>query len=597
MPDSVPNQEAPQLLSPGEQRSARGRRIRIGCYVAGVVFLVGIVTGFLVIRVTATRNARHLASEVPRLLDQDRWAEAEVAIREAQRLRPRLPEVQRAVAEFILRGGGDARSALSILQGLANRRGAALEDRIRAGQAALQSGSPADARRRFEKLAPAERENPSAQKLLAGILRAEGRAADAATVLRTALEKDNQDPESRFELAVLNLQAEAFEERETGSMAVIWEIAALPGRAGQRALEFLATKTRLSGPEAVRLRQLAANHPFCPPRLGYQALTAYLRVFPSEIDAFIEQEAKATRARPFGEWSPFLRWLAGLGRHAEIVRFVPESVALNSRELFLIRADALLATQRHQDLERILTSSRALPVDEVFASLMLVECLARSGATAGEVSKRIELVYQTALATSEPSKHASTILRAAELAESKGLWDVAERGYVRLTGLDSSSELALLEKIYEMHLRRRDGKAMLAAAEKLRELQPGNKEIGKRINYLRLVLGIGIEKAWAELNGGPQVLASTVEFVGEQSHSDALLAALALHRLGARRNAASVATNFPEPKSLLPGQRAVAAGLFAWLGDPRRANQYLEHVPGLLLLPEEARFLRWLQGL
>jgi tetratricopeptide (TPR) repeat protein len=506
---------------------------------------------------------------------------AGLAVHKARSLRPELPEVQRATAEFAWRGANDIHAAVSILQGLAGRPDALIDDKIRLAEAALQSGSPVAARKIYEMLPSAERENPRAQKLLATILRAEGHGQEAMNVLRTALEQDVSNPESRLELAMLTLREEAFPEREKSSLDTIWKIASGGGKAGARALEFLASGVTLEGNQPKELRRLAAAHPALPARVHYAVLGACLRTSPSQTAALVEAEKMENSNKPASEWAPFLRWLASIGENAEIIKFLPRSYAMESRELFLIWADALLATGHHAYLAKTLSGGADTPVSQVIRGVLLAECAVKSRARQNEVTMRLETALEGAR---EDKRCAPYILRAARLAESCASWDLAAIGYARLAKINPAAALDMLEKTYEMNLRSRNERGMLDTALQMRDLQPENPKLQKRVSYLRLLLGIDMEKEWA----ATQADGSTPRPAAD----DELTNSLAFYRLGDREGAGSHARNFAEPLNLEPGQRAVAAGVLAWLGDASGGSAYLEQVPGLLLLPEEAAFAR-----
>jgi hypothetical protein len=293
----------------------------------------------------------------------------------------------------------------------------------------------------------------------------------------------------------------------------------------------------------------------------------------------VEAEKKATLTKPASEWAPFLRWLASIGKNAEIIDFLPRSYAVESRELFLIWADALLATDRHAYLAKVLSTQADTPVSQVVRAVLLAECAVKSHARPNEIIMRLESAF---LGAGEDKRCAPYILRAARLAESGASWELAAKGYAWLARINPASALDVLEKAYEMNMRCRNEGAMLETAQQMRDLQPENPKFQKRVSYLRLLFGIEMEKEWAATQADVSP--------PHRAEDDAVTNSLALYRLGDREGARSQARNFAEPLNLEPGQRAVAAGVLAWVGDASGGNAYLEQVPGLLLLPEETAF-------
>lgn len=567
-----------------------GQRRKI-IYAAISIATLAVVTAVGARRFVDSGTALRLANEAVKFMDQEDWESAESCIQKARTLRPEYPEVQRATAEYVLRIGGDPRSAISILDRLVARPEAAFEDRLRLAEAHLGTGSSDQARRIYESIFPADRERPQARKLLARILLAEGRTELATKELRAALEEDHENPESRLELAVLDMRREAFSERENASLSTIWMLASDPGKAGLRAMEVLATDINLSGSDYRRLLQLADSRAGLPPRVRYKVLTAYLRTFPQDTVGLVDSERSANAGKPPSAWPPFLRWLASLGKQEDIVKFLAPSQALASHELFPLWADALLATGRHSLLIKVLESGKTVPVSRTARFVLLAECSVKAGARPEEVVKRIETVYQSA--DGHRGEHAN-ILRAAKVAESQAHWATAALGYSRLAGLKSPAAIDMLGKVYEMQMRLRDGASMLAAAKEMRDLQPGNAVFQKRVSYLQLLLGTNMEAEWAGAPPSRVSRVSTIVSADSSLEDDPFMNLLVCYRMGDRELATPQMSRLADPKSLEPGQRAVAAGILGWLGDQSLANTYLEQVPGRLLLPEEARFLRWL---
>lgn len=596
LPPIVTDRSSDQVTSGRSRRLAwREVKKRLPIVVA-IIVVAGVLTagvGIAMRRAWRSQEALRLAEQGGHLLDQEDWEGAGICARAARSLRPEYPEVQRAMADFVMRAGGDAHGAISILQKLVSGPGASLDDRARLMAAHLKNGSPEVARAIYEQMPAADQKQPPVREQLADILRVEGRAEEAARVLRAALEDDDGNPESRVKLAVLKIKSEAFSEREKASVDDIWRIASDRGRAGIRAIEVLATQIELNGNDPKRLMQLADAHPSLPPRVRYQVLAAFVRAHPLEKDAVVRSQLASNAGKPVSQWPPFLRWLAALGRDTEIVRILPERLALSSRELFSIWAEALLATGGAQRLQGVLTRGDMVPVDAVSRLVLLAECAAKTGARPEEVIKRIETVYQ---AGEGRRAHSAGIFRVTQLAEASAHWDTAAIGYAQLAKLNPSATIEMLEKVYEMNMRQRKGDAMLAVARDMHNQQPENVRYQKRITYLNLLLGIGIEKEWiAALGSTLAASAHTIVSAEMASGTDPLMRLLACYRLGDHERAASLARELTDPRNLEPGQRAVAAGILAWCGDQASAGVFLEQVPGLLLLPEERIFLRWLK--
>ncbi|HEY1084670.1 MAG TPA: hypothetical protein VGE29_20560, partial [Prosthecobacter sp.] len=237
---------------------------------------------------------------------------------------------------------------------------------------------------------------------------------------------------------------------------------------------------------------------------------------------------------------------------------------------------------RWQDIDRLLTGSRNLPVSQTFLHIWKAR-------TADRLDQGIQTVrhhLEAAFAQTTGGQEESAAQLTATTAEEMNQWDLAARFYRDIAGLHPLSRSAMLEKVYAMALRGRDTDTALTATRELAALHPDNRIFSQRFTYLQLLAGLDLE-------GLQQNLTRTGD--PEKTATSALLKALAAYRL---RDAAAIrqhltdlspataSTDFP------PGLKAIFAGLLATTGQTAEAFRLAVTIPAPLLLPEELRFLK-----
>ena len=229
----------------------------------------------------------------------------------------------------------------------------------------------------------------------------------------------------------------------------------------------------------------------------------------------------------------------------------------------------------------IIQSPNPPPISQSAAYVLLAECNAKLDPTL--LQSRQNIV--NALRSLGESRDIPMMTRAAHIAESNGMWDLAVQGYELIAARETQAKVPALEKVLEIQSRQRDAGAMVITAKKILQRRPNVASLQARADYLCLVTGTEVESAAMRLLQGP------AEITPSEQYPTPLLRALAAYRLGDLPRANTEIGTLQRPDKLSPGPRAVAAGLLQLSGVPDVAFRLGEGIDRRLLLDPELRFL------
>lgn len=531
-------------------------------------------------------RGKHLAGAAQEEMREEKWDSAARTVMDALKIAPDTPEVLRTAAELLRKTNGDPEMTRFFLQKLHDQNQSTLEDTVQLGQAMIMTGDTPRARRLYNDLTTAERQGRKGLELLAKILDDEGQKTAAMATLRQALVSQPDDPECRLRLAMLDLD-QPFNETRRRAQDTIWTIAQGKDDTALQAIVFLSLSKELSPGEAERLLKAIEEHPNKADRNRLAVLSAYLRLFPTRRDAVLDRECAKYKDKSVEDSAPFYRWLNDQGQPQRILSLVARSLVLKSADAFPPYADAMLSTGKHSELRAIITGSPPPPLSKANAHLYLALCFAKLEPNLLQARQHVESSY---LAATKSGEH-GVVLRCAELAEIKGMWDLAAKGYEIIGQKNGRLQVPMLTKVYEMALLAKNGNNMLDAARRIAKARPDGWIYQARLNYLQLVLGDGFEGACnvvTEMNPAANAATRTPE----ASSYLAVLRALAFYRLGDINRIGEELKNVTAPDTLPPGLRAVMAGLLKVSRQDAAAFRLAEAVPETILLPEEVRFLK-----
>ncbi|MBB5039618.1 tetratricopeptide repeat protein [Prosthecobacter dejongeii] len=511
-------------------------------------------------------------------LEKD-WASAWQNLSKARSWQVNAPEVLRAYADLLAASRSDDLTLLQVLRALESVQQSTNADRLKVGQILISLGHIHAARAEYEKLSLSDQQKPEGMRLLAQLLQAEGQPEAAEELLRRALSMAPSDAESQLRLAMMD-HHQTFPEVQSRARKVIWEIARQTNLTGLTALDFLASTVQLTGEEAAELLRLVEAHPSAPPGTRYAALSARLRARPQDRAAIMEKEVAAVRGQGVEMLAPALNWLLQEKEPAKVLNLLPEGLHLKSGPILQSYLVALSALDRWNEIDNLLHSSKILPLSEAYLHLWKARTADKQDTGIQTIRHHLEAAFaQTRRGEDETAARLT-----AETAEQMGIWDLASRFYAEVAALQPYNQSFLLEKIHEMALRGRDTTAALNSARKQAITHPENHVYTTRAHYLSLLSGDEIEVT----------IQATRQLPSSQQESPAviLMKALADFRLG-DETALRARLAHPLDSSVLPpGQRATYAGLLSICGQVGPAFRLAESIPGILLLPEEMRFLK-----
>ncbi len=526
--------------------------------------------------------ARYQAEQCLKYIEEANWQDAMRALFDATRHGRDEPAVMRATATFLTKTSNEPRGLIMILKRLADSGHALPEDHFALGQAHISLGELDEARRIHAALSAQLKDSKEGLELLAQIQRAEGRPIEAEATLRRALLKAPNDPDSKLRLALLDY-SNTFPEVQTRGRQIMWEVAQARHQAAVAAIKVLAQDGNLTAPEAERLFEVVEEHPHATPALRLEVLSAVIRLSPHRRDEVFTAEVARHQGKNLSEMTELLTWLAREKQYARILRLVPIEEAVKTKEAFTYVVQALGEEGRWADLRRLLTGGGPVPVTRARVLVWLAQAAVHlEPKDADAPREHLESAFEHAVKTDD----FSSIAAASQLAESRGLYDLAYRCYEKLAKASPKVELEMMEKVREMALRLRDTQRLMEASQKLLDLRPGNGAFRDQVAYLRLLSGAGMELAEHDFD---QTGSGSVSTGVESARvPPAFLRALSAYRFkdqGALQAELDQADD--DAGRLSPGQRAVLSGLLALTGMTLDAFRLAETVNETILLPEE----------
>lgn len=548
--------------------------------------IVGIFAGRLAI--TAAKNAwgRRLAADAQKLIDEEHWESAARVLKDAFAAAPEEPAVMRLSATFLDVTNGDPQMRAHVLRQLVASGKATPGDRIDYGDALLAVGDISGARKAYDQLPEAEKTKRKGMELRAKILEEQGDTAEGAALLRRALESEPSDPECVLRLAMLDL-SQPFDETRRTAHRTIWQLARGQDSTALQAIFFLASSKDLTAGEAEELRRVVAAHPKAKDPHRHAVLSAYMKLFPTSRQAILGEEIARCHGKPVDETVHLLRWLAAERQFDRVLAVVPKNLVARSADAFPVYAEALAALGRWEELRLMIQANPPPPVSAANAHAWLALCYAKLEPNLTQARHHLSNAYRAA---SKSGDNAAT-LRGAKIAEDLGLWDFAAQGYEAVAENTPRLRLNMLAKVYEMKALQKDGAGMIDVAERVVAIRPDSIMFRARLDYLRLLLGRGMEKA-CESALATQADGGSVRTADMDSYL-ALVRALAAFRMKDLSRAREEVQGVSKPDALPPGMRAVMAGLSQMTGgDQTSAFNLAEAVPVSILLAEELAFLQ-----
>lgn len=528
---------------------------------------------------------RHIP-EVVRYVEAEDWMNAARHLNDATRWAPEDPEVIRTAVMFVEKTGEEPRSMIRFLGKLDEKGILTPEELSKLGKAYVGLPDLKQAHDTFDRFKGDQAQKRPALELLSAIQKAEGLAARSFLTQRQALMADSDNPQSVLDLALLD--ARSGDPSLSGpARERLWPIARGGTEQSIPAIEFLAQHRLLTAQEAEDLLTLVQGikQDSKAETARFAVLSAIIRLHPHERDQMVNQEIRRWDGKPAANLPPLMAWLVKEQQYERVLRMISDKTAASYTTLLPHYVGALRGLGQWGPLKALLTGR----VDAAFPSVQLRIWQAEAESHLSDDPTTPRHLLNTVFDQTGRGEHAEAAMRAAEMAEHLGYWDLSRRFYEGVAARHIGASLSMQLKVYEMAQKETNGEAMLRSSQQLMKLKPTDVVYLDRANYLRLVLGTDIELAVKTIDEAAAVPAHHI--TPDRLVALSFLRALAAYRQGRVNEIAPALAQVKDVDTFPPGARAVFAGLLAISGSTSSAYQVAEKVPSTLLLPEERRFL------
>jgi hypothetical protein len=419
------------MLTAEELRLQRQKRKRLFISLVVVLVLVlGTVFGGrpLMHAIKAWQARRH-AQQAFALIEKEQWNDARKEATTAHQLWSEEPEAIRAVARFLSRTR--QAQALEFWEHLEKTGRLTRTDLVDEASIALLAGDDARAKRAIAALLSGK-EGPV--KPVDHLLEAQLAIRQGAPIeAHDALQKVFGDPAAtnreKLQATLLELAiAGGGETWRDDAWSWLKKLADESDAAGLDALTVL-TQTIVAQekvPEnfpvaAPELAQKLEAHPLARAPQKLLAIDLRIREQKEPRDELIAQAIERWKTGEPEEMAALATWLNGKGEFQRMLDAIPREKALQSRDLFLQRLDALGGLGRWKEIKELLDRD-TFPLDPVVQKMYLARCNAQLGEKAASENN-----WQRALeaAQGDPNK----LLMLASYAEKNGALEVARAAY------------------------------------------------------------------------------------------------------------------------------------------------------------------------
>ena len=415
-----------------EQAAVRLRRRR--WWLGGTGFIVlGLLAGFgarPALRMAKAWQARRVAAEARRLMDEDKWLEARQKATDAYALWQGEPEAVRTIALFLNRVG-NPRQALPFWQQLDELHATTPQDQRDVASAELGVGD-LDAAEAHLGLAwpPGTPGTPADWPLGMQIALRRDHASEAAALARRILADPATPERPRLTAAAVLLSNDPQAEAQTLGRKVFTDVAA-----GNKSAASLEALTALSRWQAAAVSAGKPN-PALPPlpdlitrieahplaKVPQQLYALDLRAVqdPARRAEFIQQAMdRYSSTKNEADLAALTAWLYSQKAFEMALSILPPERADSDRTLFLQRLDALAALSRWNDVRAEIQAGK-FPLEPITAQMYLARCAAQLG----EPRVR-DACWETALG--DAGTDAGKLLTVGEYAQKNGMLTIADK--------------------------------------------------------------------------------------------------------------------------------------------------------------------------
>lgn len=486
---------------------------------------------------------------------------------------PSEPEVLRLVATCFDQLPYGAENAMQYWRRLQQTGSATWEDAVAMGRAHLRLDDVAAAQDIANSLPEDVRSERKAMEFEAALLARNGLFREAESLLRKAWTANVEDPECRIQLAGLDTASPMPEVREA-ALESLWTAARGEGKPSAMAMSALAMSSGLSASNRTELAVLAGKSVALTDAQRYAIFDSCIARSPALLPEAIAAARKHLPKDQPAARGRFYRWLSKHNQPDAILKELTLEEAIQTRDLCMPFADALLRTKRWEDLHHLLKQPK-LPLSKVDFELFSAIVARERGETPDSIRGHLLTAAHYA------GRNARELGRVGAGAEAFGHLDIAIQAYS--APADRKSErVEMLKRVYRLQKQLLDATGMLKAAQELMRERPGLPPYAGSELYLRLIAGLEMEDAVQKV---------MTQDPAEDTNLPAwwLTRALAAYHIGDDESM-NQCLNLVTTSGLEPGQRVVFAGLLRKAGRAADADAVAKNIPTGQILPEETWF-------
>ena len=460
-------------------------------------------------------QARRHAQRAFALIDKEQWSDARNEAVAAFQLGRNEPQALRAVARFLTRTrqpdalefwkelrkidklsrddlrdeasiammAGETTRADTAVHELLGRPGAGPADWLIAAQLAINKGAPQDAQTFLDRVFADARTTPREQ-LQAALLQL-GTARSGSTT-----------PGEREALAWSRVEKLSTDEGQVGLDALVLlaqrTLSAQTSQGTGQSSEISNQKSETSAPNqqpaenqqsAISNQQSLVHalqhHPLAKAQHKLLALDLEIHADESKRDVLIARGIADWKNRDATSLSALAVWLNGKREYEETLDVIPIEKAVQSRDLFLQRLDALAALNRWSEVKQLLTSDR-FPLDPVVQQMYLARCSAQLGEKAAA-----ENSWRRALEAA--GGEVGKLMSLGEYAEKNGNLEIAQASYNNAVVASPKLRIAQQGRL-RIAQRNRDTQKMHGVLADMLAIWPDDTAVQNDEAYTRLLL-------------------------------------------------------------------------------------------------------------
>ena len=581
-------------------RQRKRKRLLVALVIVLAVLLGGIFGARPVTHRIKAFQARRHAQSAFQFMEKEQWNDARKEATTAYQLWPNEPEAIRAVARFLSRTRQV--QALEFWDRLEKEATLSRADLVDEASIALLAGDDARAKRAITALLSGKQGAVKAiDHLLAAQLAVrQGAPIEAHDELQKVFGDSSATGREKLQAALLQVAiaggSEAWSEE---AWSWVKKISETNDAAGLDALTVLAQTivTQEKSPDkfpvtAAELAPKLEAHPRARAPQKLLAVDLQIRERKDARDELIEKAAERWKMGEPDDMAALATWLNGKGEFQRELDTIPLEKALQSRDLFLQRLDALGGLGRWKEIKELLDRD-TFPLDPVVQKMYLARCNAQLSEKAASENN-----WQRALeaAHGDPQK----LLMLAGYAEKNGALEIARAAYD-----EAVAEAPKLRAAHQGRLRLAQAtgetKRIHDVLAEMLAIWPNDPAVQNDEAYTRLLL-LTSQQPPKPADGSQRSEKQEVEKIEEvatklvQREPSSLphrtLLGLARLRLGKFSDAMDAYSNIQVARNALtPSALAVHAAVLAANGRAGDAAAEMRELDPKRLLPEEAALI------